>query len=124
MRGAVGSAETVHAAVGVAHPAEKEVLAVSRIHELRQSDLLEFIDAVGAAGAFPRRRQSRQQHRRQNRYDGNHDQQFNQCEAYSRRASRLYETGWMVHFFSPFNGVMSDPEWFARPVSMGNSIFV
>ncbi|MPM38880.1 hypothetical protein SDC9_85511 [bioreactor metagenome] len=43
------------------------------VHEVGQSDLLELVDAVGAAGAFARRRQGRQQHRRQNRDDCDHD---------------------------------------------------
>ncbi|MPM79165.1 hypothetical protein SDC9_126198 [bioreactor metagenome] len=63
----------VEFAVGLSGHGRDVILALAGVDELRQTDLFEFVDAVGIAGAFPRRRQCREQHGRQNGDDGNYD---------------------------------------------------
>jgi hypothetical protein len=48
---------------------------------IRQHQLLGVVDAIDRLGLDLCLGQRRQQHCRQNGDNGNHDQQFNQCEA-------------------------------------------
>jgi hypothetical protein len=50
---------------------------------IRQPDLFQVIDALGAAGGFSSGLNSRKQQRDQNSDDSNHDKQLNQSEAAS-----------------------------------------
>ena len=53
---------------------------VIRIHEHGGPHLAEVAYALGRFGPILGRTQCREQHRRQNRDDGDHDKQFDQCE--------------------------------------------
>jgi len=52
-----------------------------QLMRLRQPQLMEVAPASDTISPFLRPRQSRQQHPREDRYNGDHDQQLNQCES-------------------------------------------
>jgi hypothetical protein len=59
----------------------KRLGVVIQVHRLRQPPLLQVADAGGPPGFFLGPSQGRQEHRRKNADNGNHDEQFDQCES-------------------------------------------